>query len=112
MKIDFVEYDRIKEDLCIKVLEHIYQKVQDDNYSFTGYKCKDTLKDLHIGPDRFQRIFNCIYRNWVYFKIKYGYVVTVSNIVMSVDGSRRYKFGNYWAYFIQVRKVKQIKSDI
>ena len=35
MEIDFVEYDRIKEDLCIKVIEHIYQKVQDNKYSFT-----------------------------------------------------------------------------
>ena len=111
MKIDFIEYDRIKENLCIKVLEHVHNKVQDDMYSFTGYKCRDILKDLHIGKDRFQRILNCIYRNWIYFKITYGYQVTVSNIVMSVDGSRRYKFGNDWAYFIKVNKIK-IKSDI
>ena len=111
MKIDFIEYDRIKENLCIKVLEHVYNKVQDEMYSFTGYRCRDILKDLHIGQDRFQRILNCIYRNWIYFKVIYGYQVTVSNIVMSVDGSRRYKFGNDWAYYIKVSKIK-IKSDI
>ena len=104
MEIDFIEYDMIKEDLCIKVIEHIYQKAQDDKYSFTGYKCKDILKDLHIGTNRFQRILNCIYRNWVYFKIKYVYIITVANIVMTVDGSRRYKFGNDWTYFIKTKK--------
>lgn len=112
MEIDFVEYDTIKEDLCIKVIEHIYQKIQDNKYSFTGYKCKDILKDLHIGPNRFQRILNCIYRNWVYFKIKHGYIITVSNIVMTVDDSRRYKFGNDWAYFIKAKKLEYIKSDV
>lgn len=112
MEIDFIEYDNIKEDLCVKVIEHIYQKVQDKNYSFTGYKCKDILKDLHIGPNRFQRILNCIYRNWIYFKIVYGYVITVSNIVMTVDGSRRYKYGNDWAYFIKAKKLEYIKSDV
>ena len=112
MKIEFIEYNQIKENLCIKVLEHIYEKIQDDKYSFTGYICKDVLKDLHIGPDRFQRILNCIYMNCVYFKITYGYIVTVSNIVMSVDGNRRYKFGNDWAYFIKVNKIEKIKSDV
>ena len=31
MEIDFVEYDMIKEDLCIKVIKHIYQKYKTIN---------------------------------------------------------------------------------
>ena len=56
MEIDFVEYDKIKEDLCIKVIEHIYQKVQDNKYSFTGYKCKDILKEGCIPLETFDNM--------------------------------------------------------
>lgn len=113
MTIEFVVFNGIKEKICIEILEYIYNKMQNDaRVAFTGYPCKYILKDLHIGSVRFQKILDCINRNNVYFKWKYGYTIQAFNIVMTVDGSKRYKFGDNWAFFLKVNKINHCKSDI
>ena len=99
----FVEYNRIKEPLCLSFFETVLRlQVDDSPHGHVSYK--DIMPTMHIGRERLQRVLDCIGRNWLYFKIEKGYMLTVSNIVMSVDWSRRFTYRGEPAYHFKVER--------
>ena len=100
---EFVEYERIKEPLCLEFFKTCigFQR-EDKHQDFTGISYKELMKRMHIGRDRLQRLLNCVHRNWVYFKLEHGYMVEVHNIVSSVDWSRRFFYDGQPFYHIKI----------
>ena len=104
MEYMFVETDKIKEDLCVKFFR-LLEKLQDEQYE--KYKIRKAsykliMRTMPIGRDRLQKLLNCIGKNWLYFKIQYGWMLNVSNIVMSVDWSQRPYYKGQPAYHLWV----------
>lgn len=101
----FSEYARVKEPLCLSFFETCL-RLQEKKGAHTRVSYKDIMPAMHIGRDRLQRVLDCIARNRVYFKIKKGFVLEVSNIVMSVDWSRRFDYMGRPAYHFMVKKTE------
>lgn len=104
----FVETDKIKEDLCVKFFQ-LLGKLQDVEYERRKLRkasYKLIMHTMPIGRDRLQRLLNCIGRNWLYFKIQYGWMLNVSNITMGVDWSKRFYYKGQWAYYFWVEYYK------
>lgn len=101
MKYKFIEYERIKEPLCLELFKTCitYQR-EDKHQAFTGISYKELMKRMHIGRDRLQRTLNCIHHNWLYFKIECGYMVEVHNITSGVDWSKRFFYDKKPFYYI------------
>lgn len=100
---EFVEFERIKEPLCLELFRTcIAYQSEDKQKAFTGINYKELMKRMHIGRDRLQRLLNCIKRNWLYFKIEHGYMVEVHNIVQSIDWSERFIYDGKPFYHIKI----------
>lgn len=106
----FIEYERIKEALCLQFFETCLQ-IQEEFGEHSKVSYKVIMPRMHIGRERFQKLLDCIGRNWVYFKIEKGYILEVSNIVMSVDWSRRFTYRGYPAYHFVVHRFKTKKEQ-
>jgi len=103
----FAAYGRIKEPLCLSFFETVLRlQVEAGPHRLVSYK--DIMPEMHISRERLQRVLDCIGRNWLYFKIEKGYMLTVSNIVMSVDWSRRFMYRGAPAYHFKVEKFKKV----
>ena len=99
----FIEHNRIKEPLCLSFFETVLRlQVEAGPHGHVSYK--DIMPTMHIGRERLQRVLDCIGRNWLYFKIEKGYMLTVSNIVMSVDWSKRFTYRGTPAYHFKVER--------
>lgn len=104
----FVETDKIKEDLCVKFFQ-LLGKLQDEEYERCKLRkasYKLIMRTMPIGRDRLQRLLNCIGKNWIYFKIQYGWMLNVSNIVMGIDWSKRFDYRGTPAYHFWVEYYK------
>ena len=104
MEYKFVEYERIKETLCVEFFQ-LLEKLQEREYERVHLRkvCfKLIMRTRPRGKERLQRLLDCIDRNWLYFKIKYGWMLNVSNIVMSVDWSQRPYYKGHPAYHLWV----------
>jgi len=100
---EFVEYERIKEPLCLELFKTCIAYQREDKWkAFTGINYKELMKRMHIGRDRLQRLLNCIKRNWLYFKIEHGYIVEVHNIVQTIDWSKRFIYDGKPFYHIKI----------
>jgi hypothetical protein len=104
----YTEVEGIKETLCDKFFETVI-KIQEDDNMFGKPSYKEIMSDMHIGKDRFQRLLNAITRNRIYFKLEKGYILTGSNIVSSIDWSKRFYLYNSPVYHFKVEKYKIIK---
>ena len=101
----FAAYGRIKEPLCLSFFETVLRlQVEAGLHGHVSYK--DIMPAMHIGRERLQRVLDCIGRNWLYFKIEKGYMLTVSNIVMGVDWSRRFMYRGTSAYHFKVERFR------
>lgn len=103
MEYHFVEYERIKEPLCLEFFKTCiaYQR-EDRQQAFTGISYKELMRRMHIGRERLQRLCDCIGRNWFYFKIEHGYMIEAHNIVSSVDWSKRFVIFGEPFYYIKI----------
>lgn len=63
---------------------------------------KRLMPAMRIGRNRLQRVLNCIEENVFYFKVKHGYVLTVSNITSGVDKSKRFMYWGAPAYYFHI----------
>jgi hypothetical protein len=102
----YTEIDNIKEDLCIKFFESVFELQKNNDIKKASYK--EIMPYMHIGKDRFQRLLNAISRNWIYFKLEKGYKITGSNIVSSIDWSKRFYLYNAPVYHFRVEKYHNI----
>jgi len=104
---EYIEVERIKEELCIKFFQTCENLQKKKKIDRAGYK--DIMPVMHITKARLQKILNAIERNWVYFKIERGYMLEVSNIVMSIDWSKRVFYMGKPAFHFRVTRYKNIK---
>ncbi len=108
MKHEFIEYERIKEPLCLEFFNTIIDFQREDKHqAFTGISYKELMRRMHIGRNRLQRLLNCVRRNWIYFKIEHGYMVEVHNIVSSIDWSKRFIYDGQPFYLIKINIFRQ-----
>lgn len=103
----FQEHGGIKEDLCLQFFQtvlHLQEKaLETKGFDKTSYK--EIMPAMHIGRERFQRLLDCIGRNDIHFKNKYGWRLSVSNIVASIDWSRRFTYKGKYAYHFHIEKT-------
>lgn len=111
MEYHFIEHERIKEPLCLEFFKACiaYQR-EDRHKAFTGISYKELMQRMHIGRERLQRLFNCIGRNWLYFKIEHGYMIEAHNIVSSIDWSRRFIIFGKPFYYIKINMYHNKKT--
>lgn len=107
----FQETERIKEPLCIQFFETCI-KLQNKKrkYYITNktlsfpVSYKELMKEMHIGRERFQRLLNCVERNEIYFKLEKGFIINTSNIVSSIDWSKRFIYKKSPIYHIKIER--------
>ena len=108
---EYIETDRIKENLCMKFFKTCeeLQKTSMNGKLIGRVSYKEIMPAMHISKERLQRVLNSIDRNWIYFKIEKGYTLEVSNIVMSVDWSKRVYYQDKPAYHFKIERYKTIR---
>lgn len=103
---EYINENKIKESLCIEFFEACL-KLQ-ENQPYKKYKIvsyREVMPYMHIGRDRLQRVLDSITRNKIYFKLK-GYRIYGSNIVSSIDWSKRFTLFGEPVYHFHVEKYE------
>jgi hypothetical protein len=101
---EYVEIEKIKENTCVEFFQVCEMLQNRTIFQKTSYK--EIMPIMHISKARLQRVLNAIDRNWIYFKIERGYMLEVSNIVMSIDWSKRVYYQGKPAFHFRVKRYQ------
>ena len=107
MTHEYIEVEKIKEELCMKFFQTC-EELQENMGPCNRVSYKEIMPAMHISKERLQRVLNAIARNWLFFKIERDYMLEVSNIVMSIDWSKRVYYQGKTAYHFKVNRYKKI----